>query len=287
MQKTVLITGATGKQGGAVARHLRDSEFAVRALVRDACAPAAQKLSAQGVQLAVGDFDDAASLQRALEGVYGAFSVQTFAEDDIEHEQGAAFADAAQRAGVAHLVYSSVGSADRNTGVPHFDTKGRVEAHLAHIGLPHTVLRPVFLMENWERMRPTIEGGVLPQPLAPTRFLQQVSVEDIGAFAALALREPQRWIGQAVDIAGDEATMTEIAQTFGRVLGREVRYLQTPFDEFERQAGAEMTTMYRWFETVGYSADVAACRTLLPSLMSLEDYLRANDWAPTARGERK
>ena len=283
--RLILVTGATGQQGGAAARSLLERGFAVRALTRDTEKPAVKELAGLGAEVVEGDLDDRASIERALEGVRGVFSVQQFAETGVEGEvrQGKALADAAKETGVEHFVYSSVGSAHKETGIPHFDSKWEVEEHARGIGLPCTVLRPVFFMQNWEWMREPILGGTLPQPLDPEKPLQNVAVEDIGAFAALAFENPDQWIGREVDLAGDEMTMTDIAGAFSRVTGREVSYVQTPWDQFEEQMGEEFAVMYRWFDDVGYEADIGALRSEHPGLTSLEDYLRGHGWEGAGR----
>ena len=162
-ERAILVTGATGQQGGAVVRHLRTQGFAVRALTRDGQSPAARALAAEGVEVVQGDLDDRASLDRALAGAYGVYSVQNFALTGVEGEvrQGTTLADAAKATGIQHFVYSSVGSADRQTGIPHFESKFRIEEHIRAIDLPHTILRPVFFMENFGYARDAILGGTL------------------------------------------------------------------------------------------------------------------------------
>ena len=279
-QRSILVCGATGSQGGAVARSLLERGFRVGALTRDPQKPEARALAEQGAEVVQGDMDDRSSVDRALEGAHGVFSVQNFWEAGYDREvrQGKTVADAAKAAGVEHFVYSSVGSAHRRTGIAHFDSKWEVEEHVRGLGLPHTVLRPVFFMQNWEMMREPILGGTLPQPLDPSEPFQQVAVEDIGAFAAMAFEHPDAWIGREVEIAGDERTMPEIAEAFGRVAGREVGYYQVPGEEFEEQMGEEYAVMYRWFNDVGYEADVEALRREHPGLIDFEGYLRGHGW---------
>jgi uncharacterized protein YbjT (DUF2867 family) len=279
-KRTILVTGATGKQGGAVLRHLRKRGFPVRVLTRDPDKPEARSLAGHGTEVVKGDLDDPASLDRALDGIYGVYSVGTYRERGIEGEirMGAALAEAARRSDIDHFIYSSVGSAARQTGIPHFDSKFQVEEHIRRTGLPYTILRPVFFMENWQAIRGMIEGGTLAQPLDPARTLQQVAVDDIGAFAALAFEHPGKWLGRAVELAGDELSMTQLAETFGRVLGREVRYQQVPWDQFESNAGREMTIMYRWFNDVGYNADIPELRWEYADLTTLERWLHGNAW---------
>jgi uncharacterized protein YbjT (DUF2867 family) len=146
------VCGATGNQGGAVARSLLDRGFRVCGLTRDPEKPEAQVLTEQGAEVVQGDMEDRSAMDRVLEGTYGVFSVQNFWEVgyDREVQQGKTVADAAKAAGVEHFVYSSVGSAHRQTGIPHFDSKLEVEEYVRQIELPYTILRPVFFMQNWE-----------------------------------------------------------------------------------------------------------------------------------------
>jgi uncharacterized protein YbjT (DUF2867 family) len=279
-ERLILVCGATGSQGGAVARSLLDRGFRIRALTRDAQKPEAQALAEHGAEVVQGDMENRSSIDRVLEGAYGVFSMQNFWEAGYDREvrQGKTVADAAKAAGAEHYVYRSVGSAHRQTGIPHFDSKWEVEEHVRGLGLPYTVLRPVFFMQNWEMMREPILGGTLPQPLDPGKPFQQVAVEDVGAFAAMAFEHPDVWIGREVEIAGDERTMPEIAEAFGRVAGREVGYYQVPWDQFEEQMGEEYAVMYRWFDEVGYEADVEALRREHPGLIDFEGYLRGHGW---------
>jgi uncharacterized protein YbjT (DUF2867 family) len=280
IERLILVCGATGSQGGAVTRHLLDRGFRVRALTRDPHKPEAQALAEQGAEVVQGDMEDRSSIDRVLEGAYGVFSVQNFWETgyDREVQQGKTVAEAAKAAGVEHFVYTSVGSAHRQTGIPHFESKWEVEEHVRQIGLPYTILRPVFFMQNWEWMREHILEGTLAQPLDPDKLFQHVAVEDVGAFAAIAFERPDEWIGREVDLGGDEQTMPEIADTFSRVTGKEISYYQVPWNQFEEQMGEEGAVMYRWFNEVGYEADIAALRQEYPELTTFEQYLRSHGW---------
>ena len=278
--RVILVSGATGQQGGAVARSLLERGFAVRGLTRDVEKAEARELADLGAEVVSGDLEDRSSIDGVLEGVHGVFSVQQFMEVGVEGEvrQGVQLADAAQAAGVEHYVYTSVGSAHRDTSIPHFDSKYEVEEHVRASGVPYTVLRQVFFMQNWEYMREPILGGTLPQPLDPDKPFQMVAVEDIGVFAAMAFENPEGWIGREVDLAGDELTMPEIADTFSRMIGRQVDYFQTPWDQFEEQMGEEYTVMYRWFDEHGYEADIVGLRKEHPGLISFEQYLSTHGW---------
>lgn len=289
--KMILITGATGQQGGAVARHLlKKPGFAVRALTRDSTKPAARALAQAGAEVVRGDLDDPASVSRALEGAWGAFSVQNFMETGFDREirQGKLLADAARAAGVQHLVYTSVVSADRKTGLPHFESKWQIEQHIHQRGVPYTILRPAFFMQNWYSfMREPILNGTLPLPLSPQTTLQQISVEDIGAFAAMASQNPGKWAGRTIELAGEELSMPRMVETLSRVLARNVRYVQVPWEQFRQSAGEEMTKMYRWFNDVGYHVDIPNLRREYPNLATLEQVLRRQNWPSAASAAKQ
>ena len=281
-ERLILVTGATGNQGGAVARHLLQRGFRVRTLTRVPEKPAARALVEQGAEVVQGDLDDHASIERALEGAYGVFSVQNFFQAGYEGEirQGVTLADAAKAAGVDHFVYSSVGSARRKTGIPHFESKWRIEEHVRQIAIPHTVFRPVAFNYslNEPAYRNSILSGVLALPLSPNTLQQQLSEDDYGAIVAMALEQPDKWLGRSLDVASDELTMLQMAETFSRALNRSVRYVQVPWEEFRQAAGEELTSMLRWMEDVGYDADLTALRKEYPELTTLEQYLRSHGW---------
>jgi uncharacterized protein YbjT (DUF2867 family) len=291
--RIILVTGATGNQGGAVVRHLlQRGNVRVRAFVRDENKPQAQALKQSGAELVSGDLNDRASLDRALQGVYGVFSVQGLNDGlDAEIKQGKSIADAAKAAGVEHFVYSSVGSAERQTGVPHFDSKFQVEEYIRSqsvgsaesLGLTYTILRPVFFLYNYEAMRQMLEQGTLAQPLSPDTKLQQLSEADYAEMVCEVFARPADFANREIEVASVEMTMPEVAAAFSNVLGKPVTYQQIPFEAFEEQAGQEMTIMYRWFENTGYNADLAQLQRIFPAPTSLESYLRDCGWAPQAQ----
>lgn len=280
-QYTVLVTGATGQQGGAVARHLLDEGFHVRALTRNPNQNAARQLADVGAEVIHGDFLERSSLDRALNGAYGAYSVQNFLSSGVEGEirQGTAFADAARDAGVEHFVYSSSAGAMPDVGVPHFESKWQIEKHISALGLPATILRPTSFMSNWVRnFKNAILDGQIPLPLSPDTALQQIAVSDIGAFATVAFTHPDEWKGRTVKIASDELTMMEMAKVFSRVIGRPVAYKQVSLQEFRKQVGEEIAIMFEWLEEDGYQANVESLRADYPCLKRLEQFLIAENW---------
>ena len=258
--KTVLVTGATGQQGGAVTRSLLRQGHKVRALTRNPNKAAG--LAKAGAEIVKGDLTDKATCERALQGTDGVFAVSTFIEAgmDVEVQQGITLADAAKKANVKHFVYTSVGSANRNTGVPHFDTKWKVEQHISQLGLPATILRPVWFMENFGTYFLPSPEGVLVVPLRPDKKLQMIAVQDIGEFGAAAFLRPDEFIGQAIDLAGDEMTPPEVAAHLSRTMGRPIQFQQMPDEQVEPTMGYDFAVMFRWLNEVGFSVDIPALR---------------------------
>ena len=256
--RIILISGATGQQGGATARALAGKGFKIRALTRNPDSPAAKALAATGAELVKGELDDEASLTAALAGAWGAYGVQNTWTAGVEGEeaQGHRFAKAARAAGVQHYVYASVASADRKTGIPHFDNKSRVEDTIRGLGFPsYAIIRPVFFMENlpspW-----FLNGDKLVSTLKPTTKLQMIAVSDIGEYGALAFLDEARFRNLGLDIAGDEVTLPEAAEILGGAMGQPLSYLQIPVSEV-RKNSEDMALMLEWFEAVGYDADIA------------------------------
>ncbi len=281
-RSVILVTGATGNQGGAVARSLAADGWPVRALVRDSRKHDARELVSLGIELVHGDLEDPASLRRALRGIYGVFSVQTWKEKGVDGEvrMGKNLADAARAAGVKHFIYSSVGGADRKTGIPHFESKYAIEEHIRSLELPSTIFRPVYFMYNFNApaMRAAILNGALATALRPDRRLQMLATEDLAAFVRLAVGHPEVYLDNTFELASDELTMPEVAEVFSRVTGKTVQYVQQPIEQvrrFNKDAGR----MYAWFNDDGYHADIPALRALHPGLLTLEAWLQGTQWS--------
>ena len=276
---TIVVLGATGQQGGATARHLIASGTPVRILVRDPNKPAVLELEAAGAEVMVGDMLDLSSLHSAFDGAHGVYSVQTWrGPGGVETEKQAGFnvAEAAAATGVAHLVYSSVGGADRAPEVAHFESKHQIELRIASLGIPATILRPVFFMDNFRWQATGIREGHLVQGVMPETRLQMIAVDDIGAFAAMAFGAPDEWIGRTVELAGDELTMPQVAAIFSERLGRPVVY--SPEHEDRPGGGGEARKMAAWFDEHGYDADIAALRAIYPPLKDVRTFVTSADW---------
>jgi uncharacterized protein YbjT (DUF2867 family) len=283
----ILVAGATGKQGGAVARHLRARGFSVRALTRDPAAAKVDPLRQDGVDVVAGDLADRGAVDRALDGVAGVFSMATPFEAGLDAEvaQGTTLGDAARAAGVRHYVYSSVGGADRDSGVPHFESKWRIEQHLRELGLPLTVVRPVYFFETfggWS-LQPEGDGYVLSAALTPARTLQGVAVDDIGAVVATAFADPATWVGAAFELGGDERTLPDYAAAIAADLGVPVDYRQLPLDALQAQS-EDLYRMWDFLQRDGYRADIAALRRQYPGLRTFDLWLREGGLAHLRRG---
>lgn len=277
----VVVTGATGKQGGAVAKGLLERGHAVRAVTRSPDSPKAKELAKAGATLVQASLEDTAAMTKALEGATSLFAMTTPFEKgtDAEKKQGISAADAAKAAGV-HLVFTSVGSADRSTGIPHFDSKYEVEKHIAAIGARATILAPVYFMENLWFGRDQVAKGVYAVPLPSNRKLAQVAVEDIGAVAVRVLEDADRFAGKRYDLAGDDLTGDETVAILSRVTGRPFTYFQVPIDVIRQRMGEDGAKMYEWFDRVGYSFDLSALRQEFPDVRfhDFEAWAKEQDW---------
>ena len=290
--KIVLITGATGRQGGGVIRHMLPKGWKLRALTRNPQSAASQHLARLGVEIVRGDLEDPASLENPVRGVYGVYSVQDFWAVGARREiqQGKNLADVAKKTGVAHFVYSSVGGAERNSGIDHWESKWEIEQHLRKLGLPATVIRPVAFMEDYyvDQVEIGILKGKLVDPIRGDKPYQTIAADDIGGFVALAFERPKEFIGEALEIAGSELTNREAAEVFSRVLGKKVKFRRLPMAIVRLFLGKESYQMFRWFNAAGFQANIAELRRRYPEvrLRTLEEWLRDEGWQKRARRVR-
>jgi uncharacterized protein YbjT (DUF2867 family) len=257
MAAPVLVLGATGGQGGAVATALLARGTPVRALVRDPRSRAADTLARRGVGLAAGDLTDEASLTTAMRGVSAVFAVTTPFETgpDAETQQGLTLLRAAERAAVPHLVYSSVAAADRHSGVPHFESKAVVERALEHGDVPFTVLGPVYFYDNLLAGVDQLVHGVLELPLPPDFPLQQLAREDLGHVAAEVLSTPDAFAGRRIELASDAMSADDMATAISRVLGRAVEVREVPL-EAARRSNADLGAMWAFIAAGGFAVDI-------------------------------
>ena len=278
--KIILVTGATGTQGGAVARELVKRGYSVQGLSRNPGSQRALKLTELGIRVIKGDFDDAASLDAAMQDVYGVFAVTNYWEHGFEREiaHGRQLIDAAERAGVRHFVFSSVAGADSDSDLPHFDSKAQIEAYLGNSAVEYTIVRPVEFLDNLRDLRPELMAGSFVDPRDSEKSHQWIAARDIGFFVGEAFDNPATWIGVTEEIAGVEMTLTEFTAAISTVLSVDVQHIQVSWEDYEVVAGTEITEMVRWFDEVGYAADIERLRDEHPDLLTVEDYLTGEGW---------
>jgi uncharacterized protein YbjT (DUF2867 family) len=281
--KLVLVTGATGKQGGACVEALLKGGHRVRALTRNPASPAANRLRERGAEIAVGDFADHDSLVRAARGADAVYAMSTpYGSAEKETTQGITTTDAAKAAGVAHFIYGSVASANRATGIRHFDDKYAVEKHVQASEIPYTIIAPVFFMENllepW--MLSGLRQGKLAMAMPVRRPLQQIAVANIGEFVAAVIDRSDAVLGRRFDIAGDELPGDQAATILSRVTGREIHYEGFSPDAL-RARGEDMARMFEWFNTTGYAADIETLRRDFPEVKwhKFQEWAGKQDWS--------
>ncbi len=273
--KVILVTGATGTQGGAVAKELLRRGFIVRGLTRNPDSERAKSMSDLGVKMVQGNFDDENSLASAMNGAYGVFAVTNFWEHGYEAEvtHGKNLIDAAKAAAVEHFVFTSVSGADSYTGIAHFDSKAEIEEYLRESGIQYSIVRPVEFMDNIAFQRKEIMSGTYYDPRDAGKSHQWIAASDIGFFVGIAFDNPDEWNGKELDIAGDELTIAEYVDVLSATMGLDIIHQQISWASFEKDAGEEITIMVRWFDQHGYSVDVDALRRQYPDLQTYEQFL--------------
>jgi uncharacterized protein YbjT (DUF2867 family) len=269
-----LVTGATGQQGGSLARLLLQNKHKVYALTRNTQSSAAQDLRNKGANIVKGDLDDSESLEHAVKDVESIFLMGTPFEDGTEGEtrRGKLMADIAKENRVEHLVYSSVASADKNTGIPHFESKYKIEQHIKNLEIPYTIIGPTFFMENL--LGPGLEQSQLALPLSPSTILQQSALENIAEFSSLVLEQQKAFLGKRIDIASDGVTGEQAANILSNVLGYKIKYVPIPLEQVYR-ANEDMARMYEWYERIGTSIDITNLHHEYPKV----NWFTFEDWA--------
>ena len=282
----VLVTGATGLHGGAVTRALLAANRRVRAFTRDPAGPRGRWLSELGAEVITGDLLDTESLTSAMQGTSAVYAVTTpfSVGPEGEIEQGEHIIAAAREAQLTWLILASVASADRSTGIPHFESKARIEQQLRASHIPHTIVAPTYFYENLGDPAQIVAGGELALPISASRPLQQVAVADLGALVAALLGRREDFLGQRVEVAGDQPTPQQMADVLSAAGNRNVDYRQIDFDT----RNSDIAAMYRYLEQTGYQVDIPT----LHSRFSEVQWTSFTDWArqrftPDALNERR
>jgi uncharacterized protein YbjT (DUF2867 family) len=271
--RRILVTGATGQQGGSLARLLLQKKHKVYALTRgrDAQSSTAQDLVNKGANIVKGDLDDPDSIRHAVKDIESIFLMGTPFEVGTEGEtrRGKLVADIAKENKVEHLVYSSVVNADKNTGIPHFESKYKVEQHIKNLRIPYTIIGPTSFMENLLGARLGLQQGQLALPLSPSTTLQQIAVQNIAEFSALVIESPKRFLGKRIDIASDEVTGEQAAEILSNVLEHKIKYRPIP------APNEDLARMFEWYEKLGTGIDITSLHQQYPTV----NWLSFKDWA--------
>ncbi len=273
--RIILVTGATGRQGGAVVDELLSRGYTVRGMTRKPQGKKAQRLAGKDIEIVPGDYNDPDSLLAAMRGAYGVFYYSGFSRNEVG--EGINVIEAARVAGVKHFVYSSGAAAAPGKGMEGA-AKMQVELELRDSGVPFSVIRPVAFMENFRGQQArTAEKGVVDSR-DPDRLVYFIAIRDIGFFAAEAFDHPDAWLGRGEDIAGDQMSLAGLTATYSDVMGRDIEYVQLPLDEYLATFPPPLRSLFRWYDEVGYSVDTASLRKQYSKLITLEQYLRATGW---------
>jgi uncharacterized protein YbjT (DUF2867 family) len=278
---TILVFGATGRMSHLVPTLLKRGHQ-VRAATRDTESAPARALADLGAQPVRADFDDRMSLVAAARGADVVFAAGTGhaagPQGDVRH--GINVADAVRAAGDGHLVFISVAAADRPTGVPVFDSKHAVEQHIRQVGVPYTIIAPVYYMDNvwnpWNRA--ALSDGRFPSPVPVARRIQQVSISDVIAFAAAVSESPDRFAGQRIALAADQPTAEECARIVSDLIGRRVE----PVGPFPDQDNP----LFDWLDRAGDHLDIQTIRATFPDIEwhDFGAWAATQDWTPLRDG---
>ncbi|MGO4617252.1 NmrA/HSCARG family protein [Nocardia sp. 2YAB30] len=273
------VLGSTGAQGGAVVAALTEAGASVRGITRHRQSSRAQRLAQSGVEVVAADLSDIDAVGRAFDGVDAVFALTTPFEDgpSAELDQGATIIAAARLAQVPHLVFSSVSDADRHTGIPHFDSKARVEEALRASGVPYTIVGPTYFYDNLLGDIEQLRAGRIVMPIPADIPLQQLSRRDLGRFVAVILGDPLPFRGVRIDIASDDPTPRQMASVLSGVLDRTVDV--TTVDPHQISS-PDMRAMFEFLSGTGYSADISRLKSLYPDV----GWQTFEDWAHDALG---
>jgi uncharacterized protein YbjT (DUF2867 family) len=281
----VVVCGATGRQGGAVTRHLLARGWPVRAITRKPGSASAAALRDAGAEVVGADMADRTSLDRVFTGAYGVFNVQNpqIAGFDGEVAQGRNVADAAKTAGVRHLVYGSAGMGTR-TGVPSWDSKVLIADHMRQLGLPTTVLRPMAFMELMtdKDFYPQVSiWHVMPKLMGWDRPLPWLAADDVGVITSMAFNDPEGFVGADIPLAGDVKTLAECRQLWTQA-GRRPRGFPMPAWVFERVAGKDLPMMWRWLRSGEVPLDTEPTRAVHAAARTMPQWLQSRLAGSTA-----
>ena len=276
--RTIAVVGATGRQGGQVARRLLEQGWKVRALTRTPESKKAAGLRSLGADVVKADLEDPASLEAAFENAYGVYHMQppVIGETQAEVRQGRNAAEAAKKTGVRHLVYGSAGPGHTKTGIEQWDSKIDVTKTMQDLGLPLTVLRPMAFMELMS------DAGYYPQSstwhiwprlMGTERRIPWLSVQDLGTIAAKAFASPADYLGKDLPLASDAQSLAEVREIYKEVKGKYPSRFPLPMFLFEKFVGKDIPNMWRWLRTNPVSLDTSPTYQVHPEAMTVRTWL--------------
>ena len=278
--RTIVVTGATGLQGGAVTRHLLSRGWRVCALTRNPKSEKAQAISALGAEVVQGDMAEPDSLVPIFKGAYGVYSVQNPVLSGLEGEirQGKNVAAVAKQVGVQHLVYGSAGIGVKGTGIPSWESKMVIEDYMKSLGLPLTVLRPMAFMELMtdKKFFPAVSTWhIMPKLMGSSRDVGWLCVDDLGFIVAKAFAQPDQFIGKEIRLASDIKTIDECRGIYRKVMGKNSPHFPMPVWMFERFGfvGKDLSIMWRWLRRETFDMDTNTTLTIHPDAFSVQAWL--------------
>jgi len=266
--KTVLLIGGTGKQGRCVMNHFfANKQWKLKLLTRKPEGTLAKEFSSKGAEICKGDLHQKETVDAAMKGCNAVFMcLEPWEIGGViaETRIGKEVVDLALKHKIEHFIYSSVASSQDNTGIPHFESKWKIEQYLKNSGLACTIIKPVSLMENLLAYKDEIAKGMLPLPVKFNTKLQMVACDDIGCCVITALNNKKEWEGKCIELAGDEMTAGEYAKE-----------LNCKFEEvhLDKVPTSEMKAMYQWFNDKGFKVDIAALRKTYPNIHTFKKWI--------------
>jgi len=275
--KTFVVTGATGRQGSAVVRHLRQAGAHVRALTRNPESKKAKQIAGLGAELITGNMEKPETLKTLFQGAIGVYSVQNpyTSSFTAEIQQGKNVADAAKIAGVTHLIQGSAGLG-KKTGVPSWDSKLEIEEYIKSLSLPLTILRPMAFMElitdsSYYPMASTFH--IMPKLMGADKKVVWLAVDDLGAIAARVFAAPDKYIGQDLKLTSDLQSINEVRALYQQVMGKKPPHFPMPEFMFRMFTGDDLIIMWKYLRTATLDITPESTLAILPKAHTVRTWL--------------